>query len=104
MFALANYGQATQWAFGDCDVIYFPSEYRPNCMLWRDAITNMGLTPAVFAVYFVILRVAAALPFVFLSGVLMRRRIGETLRATGGVTRAVNAIENSLRYRRVQMS
>ncbi len=77
IFALANYGQATQWAFGDCDVIYFPPEYRPNCMLWRDAITNAGLTPAAFESYFIMLRVAAALPFVFLSLVLMRRRGGE---------------------------
>jgi len=74
VFALANYGQATQWAFGDCDEIYFPTEYRPNCMLWREAISNSGLTPAAFAVYFVLLRVVAALPFVFLSIVLMRRR------------------------------
>lgn len=77
VFALANYGQATQWAFGDCDVIYFPPEYRPNCLLWRAAITNTGLTPAVFAGYFIILRVAAFLPFVFLSIVLMRRRGGQ---------------------------
>ncbi len=74
VFALANYGQATQWAFGDCEVIYFPPEYRPNCMLWREAISNSGLTPAAFAVYFVLLRVVAALPFFFLSIVLMRRR------------------------------
>jgi signal transduction histidine kinase len=77
MFALANCGQATQWAFGDCDLIYFPSEYRPNCMLWRDAITNTGLTLAMYEGYFIVLRVAAALPFVFLSIVLMQRRGGE---------------------------
>lgn len=76
-FTLANYGQATQWAFGDCEVIYFPPEYRPNCMLWRNAVMNTGLTPAVFVSYFIILRVAAALPFIFLSIVLMRRRGGE---------------------------
>lgn len=73
-FALANYGQATQWAFGDCEVIHFPPEYRPNCTLWRIAITNTGLTPALFEGYFIVLRTAAALPFVFLSVVLMRRR------------------------------
>jgi signal transduction histidine kinase len=77
MFSLANYGQAAQWALGDCEVIYFPPEYRPNCMLWRDAITNTGLTPAVFEGYFIVLRNAAALPFVFLSVVLMRRRSDE---------------------------
>lgn len=77
MFALANYGQATQWAFGDCEVIYFPDAYRPNCMLWRDAITHTGLTPAVFASYFIILRVVSFLPFAFLSVVLVRRRGGE---------------------------
>lgn len=77
VFALANYGQATQWAFGDCEAIYFPPEYRPNCMLWRDAITNMGLTPAAFAIYFIVVRVASVLPFVFLSVVLVRRRGSE---------------------------
>lgn len=79
MFALANYGQAVQWVFGDCNVIYFTDEYRPNCMLWRDAITNTGLTPAVFEGYFIFLRVAAALPFIFLSLVLMQRH-GSDLR------------------------
>ncbi len=77
MFALANYGQAAQWVFGDCEVIYFTPEYRPNCMLWRAAITNTGLTPEVFEGYFIFLRVAATVPFIFLSIVLMRRRGGE---------------------------
>lgn len=77
MFVIANYGQAAQWVFGDCDVIYFTPEYRPNCMLWRDAITNTGLTPAAFTGYFILLRVAAALPFVFLSVLLMRRQGGD---------------------------
>lgn len=74
MFAIANYGQASQWVFGDCDVLYSTPEYRPNCMLWRDAITNIGLNPAVFEGYFIFLRAAAALPFIFLSLVLMQRR------------------------------
>jgi len=77
MFVLANYGQATQWAFGDCNEIYFTAEYRPACMEWRGAITNTGLTPAVFVGYFILLRVAAALPFIFLSMVIMRRRGSE---------------------------
>ncbi|MBI5670644.1 MAG: GAF domain-containing sensor histidine kinase [Chloroflexi bacterium] len=77
MFVIANYGQAAQWVFGDCDVIYFTPEYRPNCRLWRDAITNTGLTPAAFTGYFILLRVAAALPFVFLSVMLMRRQGGD---------------------------
>ncbi|MBW4436337.1 MAG: GAF domain-containing sensor histidine kinase [Pleurocapsa minor GSE-CHR-MK-17-07R] len=77
IFAVANYGQAAQWVFGDCDVIYFTPEYRPNCMLWRTAIMNTGLTPAFFEGYFIFLRVAAALPFIFLSIVLMRQRGGD---------------------------
>ncbi|MCB9455140.1 MAG: sensor histidine kinase [Anaerolineaceae bacterium] len=77
IFALANYGQAAQWVFVDCDVLYFTPQYRPNCMLWRDAIMNTGLTPAVIEGYFIFLRVAALLPFVFLSEVLMRRRGNE---------------------------
>ncbi len=77
VFFLANYGQATQWAFGDCDAIYFLPEYRPNCMLWREAISNAGLTPAAFTGYFIVLRVAAVLPFLFLSVTLMRRRGGD---------------------------
>jgi signal transduction histidine kinase len=74
VFILANYGQAVQWAFGDCDAIYFAPEYRPNCVLWRDAIMSTGLSPEAFAGYFFVLRVTAALPFVFLSVVLIRRR------------------------------
>lgn len=79
MFAISLYGQAIQWAFGDCAALFTAPETEDACTAWRAAIVASGFTLAGFQAYFVVLRIVTALPFIALSLLLMRRR-GEELR------------------------
>jgi signal transduction histidine kinase len=79
MFAISTYGQAVQWAFGDCGTLYTEPGWENACEDWRAAILQSGFTLAGFQAYFILLRVFAALPFIALSLLLIRRR-GEELR------------------------
>lgn len=79
MFALSTYGQALQWAVGDCATLFAQPGTEGTCEAWRSAIVASGLTLAGFQAYFIVLRIFAALPFIVLS-VLLIRRSGEELR------------------------
>src|SRR5690606_30788737 len=68
-----------QGAFGDCAALYVQPGWENACADWRAAFADVGLTPAAFEIYFLIVRVAAAVPYLFLSLLLMRRH-GEQLR------------------------
>jgi signal transduction histidine kinase len=76
LFAISLYTRFIR-GIGPCD-IYYP-EWGEGCFNWHAAMEGLGLTAVAFEGYFVVLRIVAAAPFVFLSLLLMRQR-GQELR------------------------